>query len=137
GPEAPARLSGRCLPAAQAAAAWARICAMAKAMEAAGAGGGMDRLRAQVFVGLLLGTLPLIPPSEGGPDDEGPDGGGPEDSSYDGGPEGDGPGDSRPQSDGPGDSGPEGDGGQGGSGSANDDLRDNGRLAPAGRRTLC
>jgi hypothetical protein len=69
-----ASLSGRCLPAAQAAAAWARICAMAKAMEAAGAGGGMDLLRAQVFVGLLLGTLPLIPPSDGGP---GEGGGGP------------------------------------------------------------
>ena len=74
-----ASLSGRCLPAAQAAAAWARICAMAKAMEAAGAGGGMDLLRAQVFVGLLLGTLPLIPPSDGGPEDAGPGGGGPED----------------------------------------------------------
>ena len=71
-----ASLSGRCLPAAQAAAAWARICAMAKAMEAAGAGGGMDLLRAQVFVGLLLGTLPLIPPSDGGPEDAGPGGGG-------------------------------------------------------------
>ena len=71
-----ASLSGRFLPAAQAAAAWARICAMAKAMEAAGAGGGMDLLRAQVFVGLLLGTLPLIPPSDGGPADAGPDDGG-------------------------------------------------------------
>ena len=76
-----ASLSGRCLPAAQAAAAWARICALAKAMEAAGAGGGMDLLRAQVFVGLLLGTLPLIPPSNGGPDDEGPDDGGPDNNS--------------------------------------------------------
>src|SRR5215470_12408107 len=73
-----ASLSGRLLPAAQAAAAWARICAMAKAMEAAGAGGGMDLLRAQVFVGLLLGTLPLIPPSDGGPEDAGPDDGGPD-----------------------------------------------------------
>jgi hypothetical protein len=73
-----ASLSGRFLPAAQAAAAWARICAMAKAMEAAGAGGGMDLLRAQVFVGLLLGTLPLIPPSDGGPEDAGPDDGGPD-----------------------------------------------------------
>jgi hypothetical protein len=94
-----ASLSGRCLPAAQAAAAWARICAMAKAMEAAGAGGGMDLLRAQVFVGLLLGTLPLIPPSDAGPDDEGP---------ADGGPEDDGPGDGGPEDDGPGDGGPEG-----------------------------
>src|SRR5215831_10992692 len=95
-----ASLSGRLLPAAQAAAAWARICAMAKAMEAAGAGGGMDLLRAQVFVGLLLGTLPLIPPSDGGPDDEGPDDRGPEDSSCDGGPEGDGPDDGGPEGDG-------------------------------------
>src|SRR5215831_17141914 len=84
-----ASLSGRLLPAAQAAAAWARICAMAKAMEAAGAGGGMDLLRAQVFVGLLLGTLPLIPPSDGGPDDAGPDDGGPDDAGPDdGGPNG-------------------------------------------------
>jgi Domain of unknown function (DUF222) len=78
-----ASLSGRCLPAAQAAAAWARICAMAKAMEAAGAGGGMDLLRAQVFVGLLLGTLPLIPPAAAGPDDAGPDDAGPDDSRPD------------------------------------------------------
>jgi hypothetical protein len=118
-----ASLSGRCLPAAQAAAAWARICAMAKAMEAAGAGGGMDLLRAQVFVGLLLGTLPLIPPSDGGPDDEGPDRG-PEDGSCDGGPEDDGPGDGGPEGDGPG-------GGQGGSGSANDGPRDPGGSSPA------
>jgi Domain of unknown function (DUF222) len=68
-----ASLSGRFLPAAQAAAAWARICAMAKAMESAGAGGGMDLLRAQVYVGLLLGTLPLIPPAADGPDETGPD----------------------------------------------------------------
>jgi hypothetical protein len=87
-----ASLSGRFLPAAQAAAAWARICAMAKAMEAAGAGGGMDLLRAQVFVGLLLGTLPLIPPADGGPDDPGPDDGGPNDGGLDdGGPAGDDP----------------------------------------------
>ena len=64
-----ASLSGRCLPAAQAAAAWARISAMAKALSAAGAGGGMDLLRAQVYVGLLLGTLPLIPAADGQPDD--------------------------------------------------------------------
>ena len=82
-------LSGRFLPAAQAAAAWARICAMAKAMESAGAGGGMDLLRAQVFVGLLLGTLPLIPAADGAPDDgrpgddEGPDDEGPDDEGPD------------------------------------------------------
>jgi hypothetical protein len=106
-----ASLSGRFLPAAQAAAAWARICAMAKAMEAAGAGGGMDLLRAQVFVGLLLGTLPQIPPSGGGPEDAGPDYGGPEDAGPDdGGPEGNGPEDGGPGDAGPNDGGP-GDGG--------------------------
>ena len=99
-----ASLSGRFLPAAQAAAAWARICAMAKAMEAAGAGGGMDLLRAQVFVGLLLGTLPLIPPSDGGPEDAGPGDGG---LKNDGGPEDAGPDDGAPGGDGPGGSGPE------------------------------
>jgi hypothetical protein len=97
-----ASLSGRCLPAAQAAAAWARICAMAKAMEAAGAGGGMDLLRAQVFVGLLLGTLPLIPPSDGGPEAAGPGDGRPED---DGGAEDDAPDDGGPE-DGPENGGP-------------------------------
>src|SRR5215831_3903084 len=80
-----AALSGRFLPAAQAAAAWARISAMAKAMESAGAGGGMDLLRAQVFVGLLLGTLPLIPAADGGPDGYGPDGYGPDGGGPDGG----------------------------------------------------
>jgi Domain of unknown function (DUF222) len=117
-----ASLSGRSLPAAQAAAAWARICAMAKAMEAAGAGGGADLLRAQVFVGLLLGTLPLIPPAEGAPAEEDePDDGGAEDDGREGdGREGDGrEGDGRegdgPGSGGPDDSGP-GDGGSGNSG---------------------
>ena len=95
-----ASLSGRFLPAAQAAAAWARICAMAKAMEAAGAGGGMDLLRAQVFVGLLLGTLPLIPPSDGGPEDADPDDGGLDDSGPDGDDAQD-PGGSSPASNGP------------------------------------
>src|SRR5262245_20133977 len=111
-----ASLSGRCLPAAQAAAAWARISAMAKAMEAAGAGGGMDLLRAQVFVGLLLGTLPLIPPSDAGPEDAGPDDGGPDDCGpgddgpADGGPEDDGPADGGVEDDGPADGGVEDDG---------------------------
>jgi hypothetical protein len=98
-----ASLSGRFLPAAQAAAAWARICAMAKAMEAAGADGGMDLLRAQVFVGLLLGTLPLIPPSDGGPEDAGPDDG----AAVGDSPGGSGPEDGAPGGDDPGGSGPE------------------------------
>ena len=107
-----ASLSGRFLPAAQAAAAWARICAMAKAMEAAGAGGGMDLLRAQVFVGLLLGTLPLIPPATIGPDDAGPDDGGADSTGPDdgAGPDGAGPDDAGPGDSGPGGSGPDGEG---------------------------
>ena len=103
-----ASLSGRFLPAAQATAAWARICAMAKAMEAAGAGGGMDLLRAQVFVGPLLGTLPLIPPSDGGPEDAGPGDDGPESNGpEDGGPMDAGPDNSGPEDDGSEDGGPE------------------------------
>jgi hypothetical protein len=61
-----AALSGHFLPAAQASAAWARISGMAETMKGDGAGGGIDLLRAQVFVGLLLGTLPQ-PPGPTGP----------------------------------------------------------------------
>ncbi len=69
-----AALSGHFLPAAQASAAWARISGMAEAMKGDGAGGGIDLLRAQVFVGLLLGTLPQPP----GPADPGRAPGGPD-----------------------------------------------------------
>jgi Domain of unknown function (DUF222) len=62
-----ATLTGSRLPGIQAAAAMARLTAMARALKAAGAGGGLDLLRAHVFIGLLLGTLPLIPPPAGGP----------------------------------------------------------------------
>ena len=62
-----ATLTGQRLPAIQAAAAMARITAMAWALKASGAGGGIDLLRAQVYIGLLLDTLPLIPPAEGAP----------------------------------------------------------------------
>ena len=65
-----AALSGHFLPAAQASAAWARISGMAEAMKGNGAGGGIDLLRARVFIGLLLGTPPQ-PPSPGGPADSG------------------------------------------------------------------
>ena len=75
-----AALYGRLLPTAQASAAWARISAMANTLQSHGAGGGIDLLRAQVFIGLLLGTLPQ-PPDIPGPSDQGPpssaaDGGG-------------------------------------------------------------
>lgn len=76
--ESTAAIGGRFLPAAHTAAAWARICALAKAMESAGASGGADVLRAQVFMGLLLGTLPLIPPAQERPDDSQPAGTEPE-----------------------------------------------------------
>jgi hypothetical protein len=90
-----ATLTGTSLPAPHAAAAMARITALARALKASGAGGGTDLLRAHIYLGLLLGTLPPIPPpadtgQPSGPsdDDQPPDGpprgGGP------GGPRGDG-----------------------------------------------
>jgi Domain of unknown function (DUF222) len=57
-----ATLTGTRLPAVQAAAAMARITAIAKAMKAAGQGCRLDLHRAKVMLGLLLGTLPYIPP---------------------------------------------------------------------------
>jgi hypothetical protein len=65
--EGTAALSGQRLPAIHATAAMARIKAMARALKASGAPGGMDLLCAQIYLGLLLGTLPLIPPAEGAP----------------------------------------------------------------------
>ena len=73
-----AELAGHFLPAAQASAAWARINAMAEAMKGHGAGGGIDLLRAQVFIGLLLGTAPQpsgqAPPGNPDPPGTSPDG---------------------------------------------------------------
>jgi Domain of unknown function (DUF222) len=71
-PDGTASLAGYSLPSIRAAAAMARISALAKAMKASGAGGGIDLLRAQVFLGLLLGTMPYIPPAEDGPPDDPP-----------------------------------------------------------------
>ena len=48
----------------------ARITALAKAMQATGSAGQIDLVRAQVFLGLLLGTLPYIPPAPGAPPDD-------------------------------------------------------------------
>ncbi|HEX7993472.1 MAG TPA: DUF222 domain-containing protein, partial [Streptosporangiaceae bacterium] len=67
-----ASLFGYNLSSIRAAAAMARITALAKAMQASGAGGGIDALRAYVFLGLLLGTLPYIPPAADGPPDSPP-----------------------------------------------------------------
>ena len=68
-----AALSGHFLPAAQASAAWARISALAEAMKGNGAGGGIDLIRAQVFIGLLLGTSPQ-PPDQASPGQSDPPG---------------------------------------------------------------
>jgi len=77
--EGTASLAGYSLPGTRAAAAMARISALARAMKASGASGGIDLLRAQVFLGLLLGTLPYIPPAPDSPSDgscpDGPDSG--------------------------------------------------------------
>jgi uncharacterized membrane protein YgcG len=70
--EGTASLAGYSLPGTRAAAAMARISALARAMKSSGAGGGIDLLRAQVFLGLLLGTLPYIPPGPDSPPDDGP-----------------------------------------------------------------
>jgi hypothetical protein len=64
--EGTATLAGYNLPGIDAAAAMARISALAKAMQAAGTRGRIDLVRAQVFLGLLLGTLPYIPPPADG-----------------------------------------------------------------------
>ena len=70
--EGTATLAGYALPGVQAAAAMARITALAKAMQAAGNGGQIDLVRAQVFLGLLLCTLPYIPRSPDAPPDVDP-----------------------------------------------------------------
>ena len=95
-PEGTASLFGRYLPAAQAAAAWARVSAIAKALEKGGAAGGIDLLRAQVFIRLLLGA-PLVPPGAPEPSADGPlDPAGPSGSDCPAGPSGSGPGDPDP-----------------------------------------
>ncbi|HEX5293764.1 MAG TPA: DUF222 domain-containing protein, partial [Streptosporangiaceae bacterium] len=67
-----ATLAGYSLPGPEAAAAYAKITAIATAMKAAGAGGGIQFLRAQVLLGKILDTLPPIPPPPGGPPDAEP-----------------------------------------------------------------
>jgi hypothetical protein len=85
--ESTATLAGQSLPGVHATAAMAKIKAMARAMKAAGTPGSMDLLCAQVYIGLLLGTLPPIPPAKGAPpDDEPPGDEPPDDRPYDDGP---------------------------------------------------
>lgn len=64
-------------PAPQAAAAKARINAIARAAKSAGAAEPTGLLEAKVAVGLLLGTLPQVPPPCDGPGGDGPRGDGP------------------------------------------------------------
>jgi Domain of unknown function (DUF222) len=120
-----ATLAGTGLPAIQAAAAMAKITAMARARKAAGLGGGLDLHRAQVMLGLLLGTLPPTPPPEGAPPDQpssdsNPGGGGPGGNPGGGGPGG-GPGGGGPGG-GPGGGGPGSDPGNTADGGLADDV---------------
>jgi Domain of unknown function (DUF222) len=98
-----ATLTGARLPAVQAAAAMARITAIAKAMKAAGQAGGLDLHRAKVMLGLLLGTLPYIPPPgdtpEPPPPGDTPEPSPPGDSGPGDGPDSDDPGQGEPQDD--------------------------------------
>jgi hypothetical protein len=114
-----ATLTGSKLPAIEAAAAMARITALARAMKAAGQVGGLDLHRARVMLGLLLGTLPYIPPAEGAPTDDPPPGDDHDPGSGDpggGDPGGGDPGGGDPGGGGPGSNGPGGGGPGGGPG---------------------
>jgi hypothetical protein len=103
-PDHTATLAIEQAPAVLAAAAMARISALSRAARSAGAGEPLTLLGSKIALGLLLGTLPLIPPhlppdgAAGPPDDEpGSDGPG------DGGPGGNGPGGRAPGGQRPGD----------------------------------
>jgi hypothetical protein len=79
------------MPAQLAAAAKARVAAIARAARAAGMAGPIALLEAKVATGLLLDTLPLIPPpADGGPEEGGPNGNG-RNPGGPGGPDDDGP----------------------------------------------
>ena len=93
-----ATLAGTRLPGVHAAAGMARLTAIARAMKSAGMAGGLDYLRAVALIGLVLGTLPLIPPPAGDPGPAGP-------TDPDPGPQGD-PGDTGPDPGGPDPGGP-------------------------------
>ncbi len=147
-----ATLAGSRLPAVHAAAAMARITAIARAMQAAaGVRGGLDRYRAQVMLALLLGTLPPIPPAPGAPPDPGQpppgddcdpgpgpgpaaDGGpGPADQDGPGGSDGPGQPGPGPGQPGPGQPGPGPGPGQPGPGSGPADSAGRGPANPGGR----
>ena len=81
------------LPQIESAAGYARVSAMARARMAAGFPGTLGFNRSQVLLGLMLDTLPPIPPAEGAPPDDDPGDGDP------------GPGDGGPGHGGPGQAG--------------------------------
>jgi hypothetical protein len=67
-----ATIVGSKLPQIHAAAALARLTALARACKAAGMSGGLGFHRAQVMIGMILGTLPPIPPATDAPTDQPP-----------------------------------------------------------------
>src|SRR5450755_3076316 len=92
------------------------LTALARGMKAAGKGGGIDLLRAQVLIGLVLGTLPFIPAPPGTPPDIPPDPGDPPGDPRPGGAADDGSGPGAGADDGPGS--PDGAGGPAGPGAS-------------------
>ncbi|HEX3923844.1 MAG TPA: hypothetical protein VHY31_16280, partial [Streptosporangiaceae bacterium] len=133
------------LPQIESAAGYARVSAMARARMAAGFPGSLGYNRSQVLLGMMLDTLPPVPPAEGAPPDDyhpGDGDSGPGDSG-DGSPDGHGPGRTGPSHGAPGqggagqnrpDSGPD-DGGPGYNGPGDDDRgQDRPGGGPAGSR---
>ncbi len=100
------------LPQIESTAGYARVSALARARMAAGFPGTLGFNRSQVLLGLMLDTLPPIPPAEGAPPDDDPGDDHPDDGDPgdpgpgDGGPGRSGPGQDRPGS-GPDDGGPD------------------------------
>ena len=96
------------LPQIESTAGYARVSAMARARMAAGSPGSLGFNRSQVLLGLMLDTLPPIPPAEGAPPDNDPGDGdpGPRPGRGDRGPSGNGLGHGGPGRGGSGDEGP-------------------------------
>ncbi|HLI37238.1 MAG TPA: HNH endonuclease signature motif containing protein [Streptosporangiaceae bacterium] len=74
-----AALAGRYLPITQATAAWQRVTVIAQALKAAGAAGGLDELRAKVYLALLLGQDPAALSATGQDGEDAADQGGTQD----------------------------------------------------------
>jgi hypothetical protein len=74
-PDQTASLTADKLPQIETAAGYARLTAMARARKVAGLPGTLGFHRAQILVGMLQGTLPPTPPSDGAPPEPPPDDG--------------------------------------------------------------